>query len=174
MLPKSTPAALLFVTMQLTLAGCEKCPSPAVESTPPIPGVGTDYLVTSLANTRLEADQVRWEFTAQRFIVDNPKGPDAPLDPDIVESVLGRVSSARHIEGSWRIDAKATLLILSNIESDGKKVEKEARLPVASAGLLAINLGTRQYSRQNVVTSPADRHSTARPTRSGDTSADPR
>ena len=108
---------------------------------------GGDWPVSNerLKGARLYAIQstTTWDFTDTRFTVANRGGP---LPVNVAESLLGPGTAASRVVGNWRFDEKANVMILSEMEKDGQKVDATVSLPIHPAGTVRVNFGTEQYN----------------------------
>jgi hypothetical protein len=84
-----------------------------------------------------------WDFTNTRFTLTNRR---EPLPTNVAASVLGPGIAAARVVGEWRFDEQAGVMILSNIESDGQKVNATDSLPIHAAGAVRADFGTEQYN----------------------------
>jgi hypothetical protein len=50
------------------------------------------------------------------------------------------------IEASWYLDEDAKTLCLSDVKTDQASIDKEATIPIAPAGRVRVNLGSRQHN----------------------------
>ncbi len=132
----------------VTFSGCRKGPMP---TGPKVPDemilIGGDV---PLSDWRLQGAQLQairsgttWDLTNARFTLANR---DGPLPADIAASVLGPGTTANRVVGDWRFDGQAGVMILSNMESDGRKVDATVSLPIHPAGAVRADFGTEQYN----------------------------
>ncbi len=71
---------------------------------------------------------------------------DGPIPPDIVMDILGNDQIPQKITASWTMIDRDTKLRLFDIRIDDEYTDHECTLPIAAAGLLRVNWGSRQYN----------------------------
>lgn len=134
-------SVVVFVSLQLLVNGCVRQTEPEWDQ---------PVTASRLKGGRLKSidSKVVWAFTDSKFVLKNNEDNKQPIPTDLVEQLLGPGSSATRIEGRWQLDEQRGLLILSEIERDGKKGAPESRMPIGPAGPIRVNLGGRQYNNQ--------------------------
>ncbi len=121
-----------------TLVGC-------LQTSPLATGGDTPVTTVRLAGSRLTdiGEPLSWSFTDSTVII----GCDGkPIPSDVVTALLGDGSTPAHIEASWRLDEATGTLRLIVVKSDQTNMDKEVAVPIAPAGHVRLNLGSRQYN----------------------------
>jgi hypothetical protein len=110
--------------------------------------VGGDRPVSAVRLTdsvllSIQEPVVEWRFTDDGFVVHAGK---SPLPSDLADVLFGPGATVDMVEGKWAHDIGNGTLLLTEIRSGDKKGVEKATLPVAPAGAVRANLGTRQYN----------------------------
>jgi hypothetical protein len=89
-----------------------------------------------------------WEFGDQGFTVFVDRGPGGRA---LLDALLGPGKTATRIDGSWQLSGDGRFLELrfrdpSHAATDRRAAERSARLAIAPAGRLRVNLGGLQYN----------------------------
>lgn len=131
------PSLLIFTVLAM---GCTK----SAQTT----GGDTPLTASQLEGTRLSDirdKDLSWSFDETRVTIENA-GNELPND--IINDILASGESYTQIAADWAFDDTANELVLTNIEVDGEKVDRESRINIAPAGHVRVNLGSRQYNKQ--------------------------
>ena len=133
----TTVACVVFATCAL-LFGCQPM-------SPPTPGGDSPVTTQRLSGTRLTdiREPLSWSFTNSTVVIENE---GQPIPADVVDALLGDGSAPVRIEASWRLDEVAGTLRLTGMKTDQASIDKEVTIPIAPAGHVRANLGSRQYN----------------------------
>lgn len=84
-----------------------------------------------------------WTFTGTTVVIENE---GEPIPADVVEVLVGSGPMPVRIAASWRLDEEAKTLCLFDVKADEASFDKDVTIPIAPAGHVRVNLGTRQYN----------------------------
>lgn len=122
----------------------EALTAPEVATDPfPVPPGYMQALARRLVGSELEGDG-RWSFAVDHFVLAESNG--RPLPDDLLTALLGPNRRAHRIEGRWRIEDNDWMIVFTDIRGDGKEGRPQARLTLAPADRVRLNLGNHPYN----------------------------